>query len=113
MRISSDLDLYCRRVIDDEHSAPMTDTVLVGPETESGGNAVLRHRDERLELGELRAVRLKQRPERARLFDVEVLATLPATAGGRGTVRRSSRTKRTASAGRASSATAKATITTR
>jgi hypothetical protein len=66
----------------------MTDVLIVGPETEGGGNAVLRRRDERVELGELRAiregqplgsgemVRLKKRDEHPRLFDVEVLADL-------------------------------------
>ena len=61
------------------------DVVLVGGPTESGdGHQVLRKREERLEYGEIRAVRegrplhgelvrLKQREESGRLFDVEVL----------------------------------------
>ena len=69
---------------DDDAPGPMTDVVLVGPETEAGGNAVLRHREDRLEIGEMRAVRegqpmgsgelvrLQKRPEHARLVDVEV-----------------------------------------
>lgn len=69
----------------EDDTPEMTDVVLVGPETEGGGNAVLRHRQDRLEVGELRAVRegqplgsgemvrLTKRPEHERLFDVEVL----------------------------------------
>jgi hypothetical protein len=85
-------------VENDDDITPMTDVLLVGPETEGGGHAVLRRREERLELGELRAVRegqplapgemvrLTKRPEHARLFDVDVLADLrtPAPEGRSG-----------------------------
>jgi hypothetical protein len=66
----------------------MTDVLLVGPETDGGGHAVLRRRQQRIEIGELRAVpegqplgdgelvRLRPRDDHARLFDVEVLADL-------------------------------------
>ena len=65
--------------------ATKDDVVLVGEPTDSGsGVQVLRRRENRLELGELRTaqhgrpihgelVRLKPRPESERLFDVEVL----------------------------------------
>lgn len=65
------------------------DVVLVGGETEGGDGArVLRMRKGSLELGELRAmregrpihgeiVRLRQRAEHERLFDVEVLVPAP------------------------------------
>jgi hypothetical protein len=78
----------------DDDSPAATDVVLVGPELEGGGHAVLRHRAERLEIGELREVRegkalgggelvrLKQRRDHARLFDVEVLADLRVEAAG-------------------------------
>ncbi len=64
------------------------DLLLVGPPTEGDGWKVLRHREDRLEVGELRPVRegrplsgdlikLRPRAEHDRLFDVEVLAELP------------------------------------
>lgn len=65
------------------------DVVLVGNRVEGGdGYHVLRKRDERVELGELRAaksgrpvhgelVRLRARENAERLFDVEVLAKAP------------------------------------
>ena len=65
------------------------DVVLVGPPVDEQRWPVLRHRADRLEVGELRAmregqplapagevVRLRPRREHARLFDVEVLADL-------------------------------------
>ena len=75
---------------DDQGSEPLNDVVLVGPKAEDEHRwPVLRHREDRLEVGEIRTVReghpmaatgevvrLKPRKEHARLFDVEVLADL-------------------------------------
>ena len=69
------------------------DVLLVGPPTEGGGFAVLRERADRLEVGEVRALRegvpitgelvkLRRRPEHERLFDVEVLADVSTTRSG-------------------------------
>ncbi len=71
--------------------AKPTDVVLVGDASPQRKRCwpVLRHRQDRVELGEIRAmvegepmaargevVKLKPRPEHQRLFDVEVLASL-------------------------------------
>jgi hypothetical protein len=76
---------------DDDHgSDDFADVVLVGEQMEDEPRwPVLRHREDRVEVGELRSVRegypmaptgevvrLKPRKEHGRLFDVEVLADL-------------------------------------
>lgn len=85
---------------DDDGARPGGDVVLVGPRLrdatgDAGGDgfAVLRRREDRVELGAIRElregrpidggelVRLRPRPEHGRLFDVEVLAELPRAAG--------------------------------
>jgi hypothetical protein len=73
---------------------PFKDVVLVGPATSTESHAVLRQREDRLELGELRAVRegrplqgsgelvkLRPREEHERLFDVDVVTALPSPPG--------------------------------
>jgi hypothetical protein len=69
--------------------APPRDVVFVrGPSDDGQGVNILRLRDDRVETGELRAakdgqpihgelVKLEQRPEHERLYDVEVLAEAP------------------------------------
>jgi hypothetical protein len=75
-------------------SQPPKDVLLVGPQTAADGHAVIRQREDRIELGEIRPmregkpiafgdagveiVRLRQRQEHERLFDVEVLGDLQA-----------------------------------
>jgi hypothetical protein len=75
-------------------SAPPKDLLLVGPATSSESVLVLREREDRVEVGELRALRegrpisgdggelvkLRRRPEHERLFDVDVVAELPTRA---------------------------------
>ena len=82
---------------DDRRPSESSDVVLVGPQMEDEPRwPVLRHREDRLEVGELRSVkaghpmaptgevvRLKPRREHARLFDVEVLADLDEPAAQR------------------------------
>ncbi|MBL8741844.1 MAG: hypothetical protein JNK04_12140 [Myxococcales bacterium] len=70
-------------------STPPRDVVFVrGPSEDGQGVSILRLREDRVETGELRAakegqpvhgelVRLEQRPEHERLYDVEVLAEAP------------------------------------
>lgn len=74
-------------------TAAPRDVVLLGGPTESGeGIHVLRRRDDRIEVGECRplkegcpiqgeVVRLRQRSEHERLFDVEVVLEAPARGG--------------------------------
>lgn len=69
--------------------APPRDVVFVrGPSDDGQGVNILRLREDRVETGELRAakegqpihgelVKLEQRPENERLYDVEVLAEAP------------------------------------
>jgi hypothetical protein len=77
-----------------EESAPRDVLLAVAPTTDGEGASVLRLRDGRVETGELRAARegqpilgelvtLKQRPEHASLYDVEVVATGPVAAQAR------------------------------
>jgi hypothetical protein len=80
----------------DDDPDPGADVVLVGPELSSSGWAVLRQRSDKLEAGVMKPVRdgeplaggaelvrLQQRDEHPRLFDVDVLATIPTrTASG-------------------------------
>jgi hypothetical protein len=74
---------------DTDGTRPLGDVVLVGAPVDAQRWPVLRHREDRLEVGELRTVRegqpmaatgevvkLRPRREHARLFDVEVLADL-------------------------------------
>lgn len=70
-------------------AAPPRDVVFVrGPSDDGQGVNILRLREDRVEAGELRAakegqplhgelVKLEQRPEHERLYDVEVLAEAP------------------------------------
>jgi len=70
-------------------AAPPRDVVFVrGPSDDGQGVNIVRLREDRVETGELRAakegqpihgelVKLEQRPEHERLYDVEVLAAAP------------------------------------
>lgn len=76
-------------VAPEEPSSSARDTLFVYGKTEAGDYGVIRHRDERLELGQIRqlrdgqaihgeVVRLQPRSEDERLFDVEVVHAPPA-----------------------------------
>ncbi|AKT41556.1 uncharacterized protein CMC5_057630 [Chondromyces crocatus] len=79
----------------DEKAAPKDLLFVHSPSDDGQGLRVIRKREDRLELGEIRAlqegrpvhgevVRLRQRDEHERLFDVEVMVDAPGTQGRSG-----------------------------